>query len=125
MKKFLALLLLVAVIWGCGGNAGVMREQTNTDVHLTTNNYTMVKAGAKGESTGFYLLGFIPIIMENYADAKADLYQNTNEKLEGRSIALANQTQDRSLRYFILFSMPKITITGDIVEFKNNQEPKE
>lgn len=117
MKK-IAILLFVVFIFGCGGSTGVMREQTSTGVSLSKDNYTIVKAGAKGESQGFYLFGIIPIVMPNYADAKADLYKNTNEKLEGRSIALANQTQDHSTIYLILFSLPKITITADIVEFK-------
>jgi len=113
----------VVFIFGCGGSVGVMREQTNTGVSLSKDNYTIVKAGAKGERQGFYLLGIIPIVMPNYADAKADLYKNTNEKLEGRSIALANQTQDQSTIYLILFSLPKITITADIVEFKKEPSP--
>jgi hypothetical protein len=123
MKK-IAFLLLVAFICGCTASRGVMREQTTTGVSLSKNNYTIVKAGAKGESWGFYLLGFIPIVSPNFADAKADLYNTTNEKLEGRSIALANQTQDESFLYFVLFSIPKITITADVVEFKEEQTPK-
>jgi hypothetical protein len=124
MKKIAFLLLLVAFIFGCTASRGNMHEQTNTGVSLSKNNYTIIKAGAKGESRGFYLLGFIPIVSPNFADAKADLYNTTNEKLEGRSIALANQTQDESFLYLILFSIPKITITADVVEFKEEQTPK-
>jgi len=96
-----------------------MDQQTNTSVTLSKNNYKIVKAGAKGESKGFYILGFIPIVSTNYAEAKADLYKSTKENLEGRSIALANQTFDQSTLYLILFSIPKLTITADIVEFKD------
>jgi len=124
MKKLLAFLLLVAVICGCTASQGSMKQDNNTAVNLSKNNYTVVKAGAKGESQGFYLLGFIPIVSPNYADAKANLYSSSDEKLEGRSIALANQTQDQSAMYFVLFSLPRITITADIVEFKDEQSPK-
>jgi len=94
-----------------------MQQNTGTAVSLQGNNYKVVKAGAKGESSGFYLLGIIPIVSPNYADAKANLYFSSGEPLEGRSIALANTTQDSSTLYLILFSVPRITVTADIIEF--------
>lgn len=92
-------------------------KNTGTDVVLRGNNYKMVKAGAKGESIGFNLFGIIPIVTPSYAVAKSNLYNSVGERLEGRSIALANQTQDDSNLYLILFSIRKITVTADIVEF--------
>ena len=102
-----------------------MAQSTGTDVSLRGDNYKVLKAGARGESSGFYLLGFIPILSPNYADAKASLYRSVGESLEGRSVALANQTQDSSTLYVILFSIPKITITADIVEFTSAPIPAE
>jgi hypothetical protein len=32
-------------------------------------------------------------------------------------VALANQTEDRSSLYLILFSIPRVTITADVIEF--------
>lgn len=122
MKK-VVFLFFMAFIFGCSASRGIMNEQTSTGVSLSKNNYTIVKAGAKGESTGFCLLGFICFVSPNYAEAKADLYNSSREKLEGRSIALANQTQDHSSLYLILFSIPKVTITADIVEFKDESQP--
>ena len=37
--------------------------------------------------------------------------------MNGRSVAIANQTEDRSSLYLIAFSVPRITLTGDVVEF--------
>ena len=37
--------------------------------------------------------------------------------MEGKSTALANVAQDKSTVYLILFSIPKITVTADIIEF--------
>jgi len=39
------------------------------------------------------------------------------EPLTGRAVALANQLEDRSTFYLILFSIPKVTITADAIEF--------
>ena len=85
--------------------------------NLTGNNYTMIHAGATGEDSGFYFLGFIPIVSPSYGDAKKDLYRSVGEPLEGRAIALANYTEDRSTLYLILFSVPTLSVTADVVEF--------
>jgi hypothetical protein len=114
----LLLLLLVLGSSGCVSNrSGSMPQSTATEVSLKANNYKVLKAGARGKSVGFSLLGILPIVTPNYADAKSDLYTSVGQPLEGRSVALANQTQDASTIYLILFSIPKIVITADIVEF--------
>jgi len=71
------------------------------------------------KSTGFKLLGIISLAAPSYADAKAALHQNTGENLTGRSIALANQTEDSSGVNLLIFQIPKVTITADVVEFND------
>ncbi|HEY5975893.1 MAG TPA: DUF6567 family protein [Geobacteraceae bacterium] len=118
MKKCLYLIGTASLflMTGCA-SVGNMQHSTDTQVVLKGNNYKIIKAGVKGASSGFWLLGLIPIVSPNYADAKANLYENIGKSLEGKSVALANQTQDRSFLYLILFSIPKVTITADVVEF--------
>lgn len=118
-----ALCVLSCLIAGCASQ-GAFSEGTGTQVNLSSNNYKLVKAGAKGHSSGFRLLGILPITSPNYADAKARLYQSVDEPLTGRSIALANQTEDKSTLYLILFSIPKVTITADVVEFTGTTASK-
>ena len=97
---------------------------TQTEVSLSHGNYKMVKAGAEGRSYGFrFLLGIIPITAPSTADARADLYQNVDQPVNGRSVALVNVTEDRSTTWLILFSIPKIVITGDVVEFNTDATP--
>lgn len=120
MNKYNALLglgFIALLLTGCSASAGQFQQATGTAVSLKENNYKIVKAGATGHSNGFALLGLIPFVSPTYAEAKAELYKSAGETLEGRSIALANQTEDRSVLYLILFSIPKVTITADIVEF--------
>jgi len=45
------------------------------------------------------------------------LYKSVGESLEGRAIALVNQTEDASELSFILFSIPKVTISADVIEY--------
>jgi len=100
---------------------------TETQVNLNHANYKVIKAGAEGRSYGFrFLLGIIPITARSTAAARANLYENVGEPLKGRSIALVNVMDDRSTTWLILFSIPKIVVTGDVVEFaqeNNSQTP--
>jgi hypothetical protein len=95
-----------------------------TDVKLDKSDYVMIKPAAMGYSRGFKLLGLIPFWSPSYAKAKMNLYDSVGQDLAGRSIALANYTSSQSTIYLIAFSIPKITISADIVEFKG-ETPKE
>jgi hypothetical protein len=117
-KALFGLILSATILSGCSGT-GDFQQSTGTSVSLERNNYKVIKSGAIGRSSGFRLLGIIPIVSPSYAEAKRDLYQNAGQLLEGRSIALANQTQDRSSLYLVLFSIPTLTFSADIVEFKD------
>ena len=108
---------MAALAAGCATNeGGAYVSQSVTDVNLASSNYEIVKAGATGTSSGFKLLG-IPIVSPNYASAKANLYDDVEQPLEGRSVALANQTQDKSSINLLLFQIPKIKVSADVVEF--------
>lgn len=97
---------------------------TETQVSLNHANYKIIKAGAEGRSYGFrLLLGIIPITAPSTAAARADLYENVGEPLKGRSVALVNVMEDRSTTWLILFSVPKIVVTGDVVEFGQENAP--
>lgn len=91
---------------------------TQTQIDLNHGNYKVVQAGAVGRSYGFrFLLGIIPITAPSTAAAREDLYRNVGESVNGKSVALVNVVEDRSTTWLLLFSVPKIVITGDVVEF--------
>jgi hypothetical protein len=117
--KYLSIALCaisLALLTGCSSE-GEFRQSTGTSVALAGNNYKLIKAGASGHSSGFRLLGILPITSPTHAGAKASLYESVGIPLTGKSIALANETEDRSSLYVILFSIPRITVTADVVEF--------
>ncbi|MEI6082889.1 MAG: DUF6567 family protein [Verrucomicrobiota bacterium] len=114
---FISLFGAIAFVTGCSTSSGNFDQKTATDVRLAGNNYRLIKGGAIGTSAGFRFLGFLPITSPSYSVAKQRLYKSVGEDLRGRSIALANQTQDSSQLYVILFSIPRITVTADVIEF--------
>ncbi len=125
VPKKLICVLAVLFLWGCASqHTGRMQQSTDAGVTLREATYKIVKAGARGSSYGFSLFGFIPITTPKYANAKSDLYDSVGQPLEGRSIALANQTEDRSSIWLLLFSLPKIVVTADVIEFNPTAAPK-
>jgi hypothetical protein len=106
---------------GCSSTVENDAPSTQTQVNLNHANYKVLKAGAEGRSYGFrFLLGIIPITAPSTAEAREDLYHNVNQPVNGKSIALINVTEDRSTTWLILFSIPKIVVTGDVVEFNDD-----
>lgn len=107
-------------------SSGSIKMDSGTNVSLDRGNYRTIRTGALGTDTGFWLFGLIPFASPTYADAKQDLYESTGQNLEGRAIALANQTEDYSFRWFLLFALPRITLSADVIEFTEatQNEPK-
>lgn len=121
MKKWILGIVILAFLTGCA-SVGSFPHTSATTVDLTRNNYRIVKSNAIGESHGFRLLGLIPFASPTYTGAMSDLYSKAGVA-EGKAQALANVTQEQSSIYLILFSIPKVTVRADIVEFideKNN-----
>jgi hypothetical protein len=92
---------------------------TQTQVNLNHANYKMVHAGAIGRSYGFrFLLGVIPLAAPSTGAARANLYERLGVPVDGKSVALINTVEDRSTTWLLLFSIPKLVVTGDVVEFR-------
>lgn len=101
-----------------------MSGSTGTAVALDQKNYRVIKAGARGDDHGFWFL-FIPLLRPNYAVAKANLYQSVGQPLEGKAVALANQTEDRNAFTLILFTVERVVVTADVVEFIDKNEAQQ
>jgi hypothetical protein len=87
-----------------------------TSVNLTEGNFTVVKTNLIGHSTGFSLLGFIPIIPPKFTKAMNEMYAKA-EIQEGESKTLANMIVEHSGSYWILFSLPEVIVRADVVQF--------
>jgi hypothetical protein len=112
----------LALLTGCRSEGEMKGGSTNTSISLAGKNYKLLKGGAQGKDYGFWFL-FIPIVSPNYADAKANLYKSVDVPLTGKAIALANQTEDRSRLCLILVTIPRISITADVIEFIDDANP--
>lgn len=90
---------------------------TTTGISLSQRNFRVLKPDATGSSHGFALLGIIPIVNPKIAVAKERLYATVGQPITGKAVALANQADYHSTVYLILFSVPRLTVTADVIEF--------
>jgi hypothetical protein len=116
-------LALILAASGCSSTRFVTPPQTTTTaVALNAKNYRLIKAGATGTSCGFRLLGILPFSSPHHSTARSKLYASVDQPLTGKAVALTNELEDRSTLYLILFSVPKLTITADVIEFVDHDE---
>jgi len=113
-----ALTVLALLAAGCPSHVPAASPYTyKTKVDLSGSNYRVVKSNVVGTSSGFsLLLGIIPVSDPSYIEALSDLYEKAGNP-QGKAYALANVSQEESTTQLILFSLPRITIRADIIEF--------
>lgn len=119
--SFAALFATALLLSACAASGpSIFSQGSIAAAGLSKNNFRVVKSNVRGDSYGFRFLMFIPIVSPRVADAKDDLYGKLHKdgiRMEGRSIALANATEDQTAYYFLIGSVPRITLTADVIEF--------
>jgi hypothetical protein len=98
------------------GGGGGTNVTSTTRVVLSRPNFRLIRANAIGESTGFKLLGLLTFKSPEYAEAITRLYRQAGIS-GGRPQTFVNVVYDQTSTFFLLFSLPKITVRGDLVEF--------
>ena len=130
MEKFIALLGIALLTGGCAAiatspltsslfqshSSGSLEIHQETHVTLAEANYVVLKTNVVGKSKGFSLLGFITIKPAQFQKAADCLYANA-EIQPGRPQALGNVVMEKTSAYWILFSIPKVTVRADVIEF--------
>ena len=101
--------------WLKGGEkqSGVLHS---TQVGLDGNNYRLIQTNVTAVSKGLKILGLITIKSPSYVKAMSQLYAQTHIQ-EGRPQALANVVHETAGMNLILFSLPKIRVRADLIEF--------
>lgn len=104
------------ILVGCATTASERTPRViDTSVNLNRKNFRTIQAAVQGSDSGFYLFGFIPLSKVSVGDAMVNLYSKVD--VEGKATSLINVHRERASRYFILFSLPEVVITADIIEF--------
>lgn len=103
------------------------RNRTS-DVAIDRSDCKLILGRAVGTDAGFDLLGFIPLKSPSESIAVDKMYENARQRgaqPEGNSRTFANTSIERTYRYYVLFGIPGIRSTGDLVEFgASDSNPK-
>ncbi len=124
-----ALLALAALAGGCTTassvavssiaglpNASALEIHSHTEVRLQEANFVVTKTNVAGQSKGFSLLGILTIVPPKFDKAMSRLY--TEAKMQpGRPQTLANLSVQKDSTYLLLFSLPRLSVRADVVEF--------
>ena len=112
----LSVVLLISIMLSSCSSPSGLAHGTGTQVDLGKKNYRVIKSNAVGASWGFWLLGFIPIVPTSHTEAITDMCGKSSLK-EGSAQAYINVAEEKTTIYLILFSLPKLSVRADIVEF--------
>jgi len=125
----LAIALLAMLTGGCAAvsvlpiaalmsspNAAALEIHSQTDIRLEAADFIVIKPNVVGESEGFSLLGILTIVPPKFTEAMNRLFIHA-EMQPGRPQTLANLIMEKNNSYFILYSVPRISIRADVIEF--------
>ena len=97
-------------------NAAALEIHSQTDIRLEAADFVVTKPNVVGESEGFSLLGILTIVPPKFTEAMNRLFVQAEMK-PGRPQTLANLIMERNSSYYILYSLPRISIRADVIEF--------
>jgi hypothetical protein len=93
--------------------------QSQTEVNLRESNFVVVRSNLQATARGFRLFGLISIVPARTSEAMNRLYLKADMK-SGKPQTFAHTMVEHSATYLILFSIPKVTVRADLIEFTPN-----
>ncbi len=97
-------------------NSAALEIHNNTDTRLQEKNFIVVKTNVIGQASGFSLFGILTIVPARFSKAMSRLYDHAQMK-PGRPQTVVNLILEQDSMYFILFSLPRTSISADVIEF--------
>jgi len=90
---------------------------SGTTVKLDQANFVMVKTNVTGQCKGFALFGLITITPARFSTAMDRLYGGADLQ-PGHPQTLVNVVAERSTSFYLLYSIPRVSVRADVVEFR-------
>ncbi len=128
MPRLIILLSVSLLLSGCASvstlpiSSVLPTTGSSLDVHdqtlvkLDQANFKVVRTNLVGQCKGFQLLWFISIVPARYTKAMDRLYAKADIRA-GKPQTLTHVVLERSSVCLILFSIPQVSVSADLVEF--------
>ena len=127
---WLGLAMVLAVLsTGCVGlpiqsdHTPSIQMHEETSVGLNSDNFILVKPNVVGESEGFSLFGIILMYPPTLDKAMGRMYAAAAMPA-GRPQTVSHLIIETSSTYWVLFSIPKVQVRADVVEFVPKKLPE-
>jgi len=101
-------------------SASSLEIHNQTELRLTEGNFSVMKTNVVGDARGFALLGFITLVPARFETAMGRLYSKA-EMQTGQPQTLGNLIVEKTSAYWILFSIPRVSVRADLLEFTPNR----
>ncbi len=88
-----------------------------TRVDLFRDDFVLVRTNVIGQCKGFSLLGLITIVPATVTKATSRMYASAQMQ-PGEPQTPAHLIIEQTSSYYILFGIPKVTVSADIVAFR-------
>jgi len=89
-------------------------------MNLKDKDCKIIDSNAVGYDKGFKFLGFMDFAPLSFNDALNDLYAKQNLP-PGKKYTMTNVYMEQDAMYFILFSLTRLTVRGELIELKNKE----
>lgn len=90
------------------------------DLPIASSDVKVICARAEGQSTGLKVLGLISVKPASETEAIKGMYDSVVKRgaaIEGESRHFVNKSIERSSKNFIIFSVPTVKASGDLVQY--------
>ncbi len=88
-------------------------------IDLDGVDYEIISPETNGTSYGFMLLGVISMVPPSYGGAVDALYENNSVKDKNKYLLTQVFIEDSYRWYFLAFSIPRITVKGQLIKLKS------
>jgi hypothetical protein len=121
--KYFAFYKIFLMLSACTSMDMIKHSRFDPISRAEYKHYSLLKPAVIGVDRGFHLLEILPLLQPTEGEATQNLWKNAKlnaEDFEGEETTLVNIVRDEYLLHFLIFAIPTIKVTADIVRIEDS-----